>query len=240
MISEVSPRIALHGRMILSATDSLENLTIASTALGSVVPNASVAPRFSNKKAYAQTFAATAAIRAFGALSGILAARLLGSVGRGELAVIVFMPMMLVSLGEFEFSRSVVVESSRGGEMRAELVATAFWVACILGFLGQTSPARVGEMVHALFAGVLCIGIFDRHRPGPRAIWAVQFLSGAGGRHLCVGYRFCNLAQPALLASSIRAGDVGGRGLGRTSADGLRSAANLSNAPELESGSASA
>ena len=94
-----------------------------------------VTPRFSNKRAYAQTFAATAAIRVFGALSGILAARLLGTVGRGELAVIVFMPMMLVSLGEFEFSRSVVVESSRGSGISPQLVATAFWVACVLGFL---------------------------------------------------------------------------------------------------------
>ena len=74
-------------------------------------------------------------IRVFGALSGIFAARLLGRAGRGELAVIVFMPLMLLSLGEFEFSRSVVIESSRRDSVPAELVATAFWVACILGLL---------------------------------------------------------------------------------------------------------
>ena len=119
----------------MSAIDTIENLTIDPIGAVPVALAEVIAPRFSNKRAYAQTFAATAAIRVFGALSGILAARLLGSVGRGELAVIVFMPMMLVSLGEFEFSRSVVVESSRGSETCSQLVATAFWVASALGFL---------------------------------------------------------------------------------------------------------
>src|SRR5208283_1343115 len=89
--------------------------------------------RFSNRRAYAQTFAATAAIRCMGTVSGVLAARLLGPTGRGELAVIVFMPMMLISWGEFEFSRSVVVESSKSGEASPVLVTTAFWVAALLG-----------------------------------------------------------------------------------------------------------
>jgi O-antigen/teichoic acid export membrane protein len=114
--------------MSLSSTDGLENLTIVPLALDAAVP-----VRFSNKKAYAQTFAATVAIRIFGAASGILAARLLGATGRGELAIIGFLPIMLLSLGEFEFSRSVVVESSKCGKVSADLVATAFWVAFFLG-----------------------------------------------------------------------------------------------------------
>jgi O-antigen/teichoic acid export membrane protein len=122
----------------LSSTDSLENLTIAPAVLDG---GASV--RFSNKKAYAQTFAATVAIRLSGAASGILAARLLGAAGRGELAVIVFLPMMLLSLGEFEFSRSVVVESSKRGESAPELVATAFWVACLLGCMEMALMAII-------------------------------------------------------------------------------------------------
>lgn len=89
--------------------------------------------RFSNRRAYAQTFAATAAIRFLGALSGVLAARMLLPVGRGELAVIVFMPIMLLSLGEFELSRSVIVESGKQAELSPRLVSTAFWVAAILG-----------------------------------------------------------------------------------------------------------
>jgi O-antigen/teichoic acid export membrane protein len=75
------------------------------------------------------------ATRVFGTLSGILAARLLGRAGRGELAVIVFMPMMLISLGELEFSRSLVVESGKSNKVSPQLISTAFWVALLLGLL---------------------------------------------------------------------------------------------------------
>jgi O-antigen/teichoic acid export membrane protein len=114
----------------LASTNALANPVVK------VVPlDTEAGVRVSNKRAYAQTFAATAVIRVFGVLSGVLAARLLGRTGRGELAVIVFMPLMLLSLGEFEFSRSVVIESSTRESVPAELVATAFWVACMLGLL---------------------------------------------------------------------------------------------------------
>jgi enterobacterial common antigen flippase len=110
---------------------SFENLEIL--RVDAVAAVARVPARFSNRRAYAQTMAATVAVRCFGAVSGILAARLLGPGGRGELAIIVFMPMMLISWGEFEFSRSVVVESSKSGEASPELAPTAFWVAILLG-----------------------------------------------------------------------------------------------------------
>ena len=90
-------------------------------------------PRFSNRRAYAQTFAATVAIRCLGALSGVLAARILRPAGRGELAVIVFAPIMLLSLGEFEFSRSVIVESGKEAVDVARLTSTAFWVSLAMG-----------------------------------------------------------------------------------------------------------
>jgi len=112
----------------VSSFENLETLNRDSVAAVARVP-----ARFSNRRAYAQTMAAMVAVRCFGALSGVLAARLLGPAGRGELAVIVFMPMMLISWGEFEFSRSVVVESSKSGELSPVLVSTAFWVAVLLG-----------------------------------------------------------------------------------------------------------
>lgn len=112
---------------------SFENLeTLHTDSALSIAP---VPARFSNRRAYAQTMAATVAVRCFGAVSGVLAARLLGPAGRGELAVIVFMPMMLISWGEFEFSRSVVIESSKSREPSPVLVATSFWVAALLGSL---------------------------------------------------------------------------------------------------------
>ncbi len=108
-----------------------------------VVSVAAVSPRSSTKRAYAQTISATAAVRCLGAVSGILAARLLGRAGRGELAIIVFMPTMLISLGEFEFARSVVFESSKREEVSPQLVATAFWVTIAMGFVEMALLAIV-------------------------------------------------------------------------------------------------
>ncbi len=91
--------------------------------------------RFSNRRAYAQTFAATAATRCMGVVSGILAARLLGPVGRGELAVIIFLPMLLVPLGELELPRSLAYEVSRVDQIPRAVIATSFWLAVGLGVL---------------------------------------------------------------------------------------------------------
>jgi len=91
--------------------------------------------RFSNRRAYAQTFAATAAIRCLGVVSGVLAARLLGPTGRGELAVIIFLPMLLVPLGELELPRSLAYEVSRVDEIPRSVIATSFWLAVGLGVL---------------------------------------------------------------------------------------------------------
>ena len=79
---------------------------------------ASMGARFSNRRAYAQTFAATAAIRALGVASGVLAARLLGPTGRGELAIIIFLPTLLAPIGEIELPRSVAFEASKPGAPR--------------------------------------------------------------------------------------------------------------------------
>lgn len=91
--------------------------------------------RFSNRRAYGQTFAATAAIRCMGVVSGVLAARLLGPEGRGELAVIIFLPMLLVSLGELELPRSLAYEVSRVEEIPRGALATSFWLAAGLGLV---------------------------------------------------------------------------------------------------------
>ncbi|MBZ5701429.1 MAG: lipopolysaccharide biosynthesis protein [Acidobacteriia bacterium] len=114
-----------------------------------VLSAASIAPprggaRFSNRRAYAQTFAATAAIRCLGVVSGVLAARLLGPAGRGELAVIIFLPMLLVPLGELELPRSLAYEVSRLEEVPRAVIATSFWLA-----------AGLGLMQAALLAGLL-------------------------------------------------------------------------------------
>jgi O-antigen/teichoic acid export membrane protein len=116
--------------MTLAHSDSVEVVDSSSGPVVDTVP-----ARFSSRTAYAQTFTATIAVRVFGALSGILAARFLGPTGRGELAIIIFIPIMLLSLGEFEFSRSVIVQASKCDEVTPELTSTAFRVALALGCL---------------------------------------------------------------------------------------------------------
>jgi O-antigen/teichoic acid export membrane protein len=92
-------------------------------------------PRFSARRAYAQTFTASLAIRALGVVSGVLAARLLGPTGRGELVVILSLPLLLVQIGELELPRSLAYETSRVGKVPRQLTATSFWVALCLGCL---------------------------------------------------------------------------------------------------------
>lgn len=90
--------------------------------------------RFSNRRAYAQTLTATALTRAIGVITGILAARLLGPNGRGELAVIVFLPTMLALIGEIELPRSIAVEASHD-PIPANLVSTSVWLGLALGVI---------------------------------------------------------------------------------------------------------
>src|SRR6266699_1358682 len=118
-----------------------------------------VAPaRFSNRRAYAQTFAASAAIRCMGVVSGILAARLLGPSGRGELAVIIFLPLLLAPLGELELPRSLAYEVSRVEEVPRAVMATSFWLAAGLGLVQAALLAGVlplylpGDKLHLLGA----------------------------------------------------------------------------------------
>jgi O-antigen/teichoic acid export membrane protein len=88
--------------------------------------------RFSSTRAYAQTFASTLVGRCFGVVSGILTARLLGPTGRGELAVIVLLPTILMQAGDLELPRSLAFEVSREGN-RPQVVSSGFWLAILLG-----------------------------------------------------------------------------------------------------------
>jgi enterobacterial common antigen flippase len=110
-----------------------ENIVATPPSMNQAPACAAPPQRFSARRAYAHTFAASAAIRCLGVISGVLAARLLGPTGRGELAVIIFLPVLLVPIGELELPRSLAFETSRIGEIPRPLIATSFWVALFLG-----------------------------------------------------------------------------------------------------------
>lgn len=134
----------------------VENPEVLTTKNAVSVPPSGV--RFSSKKAYAQTFAATIAVRCFGAVSGVLAARFLGPTGRGELAVIIFLPMVLVSVGELELPRSLAYEVSKQSEVSPQVVASGFWLAIVLGVvqsivLAVALPVYLpADKLHLLYA----------------------------------------------------------------------------------------
>jgi len=93
-----------------------------------------------------------------GVVSGILAARLLGPSGRGELAVIIFLPLLLAPLGELELPRSLAYEVSRVEEVPRAVMATSFWLAAGLGLVQAALLAGVlplylpGDKLHLLGA----------------------------------------------------------------------------------------
>jgi O-antigen/teichoic acid export membrane protein len=97
-------------------------------------------------------------VRCFGAVSGVLAARLLGPTGRGELAVIIFLPLVLISVGELELPRSLAYEVSRGVELPPQVVASGFWAAVVLGCIQSLVLAAAlpfylpADKLHLLFA----------------------------------------------------------------------------------------
>jgi O-antigen/teichoic acid export membrane protein len=110
-----------------------EGAAIAKLNSGQEPGHSTPTPRFSARRAYAQTFTAAAASRCLGVVSGVLAARLLGPMGRGELAVIISLPMLLVPIGELELPRALACETSRVDEIPRPLIATGFWVGLFLG-----------------------------------------------------------------------------------------------------------
>ena len=113
--------------------------------------------RFSSKRAYAQTFASTLVNRCFGVISGILAARLLGPTGRGELAVLIFLPTVLMTAGDLELPRSLAFEVSREGAL-PQVVSSGFWLAIVMGcaqsaWLSLALPFYLpADKMHLLFA----------------------------------------------------------------------------------------
>jgi O-antigen/teichoic acid export membrane protein len=82
---------------------------------------------------YASTVATNAAILTLGIVSGTLAARMLGPVGRGELAVITLWPFTLALLGQLGVNRAVAFFTARQPNRRS-----ALWTAALALTTGQS------------------------------------------------------------------------------------------------------
>jgi O-antigen/teichoic acid export membrane protein len=99
---------------------------------------------------FTSTLAAQVAILAFGALSGVVAARLLGPQGRGELAALTLWPTMLVSLAAMGINQAIVFNTGKKLWALSEI-----WTASTMIGLGQS--------ILALAVGVPAISLALKH-----------------------------------------------------------------------------
>lgn len=178
-------------------------------------------PRFSARRAYAHTFTASAATRCLGVISGVLAARLLGPTGRGELAVIIFLPMLLVQIGELELPRSLAYETSRVGQIPRPLIATTFWVGLFLGCL----QALVLVLVLPVYLPPDKLHLLGDSRWFvlylPAMLVTAALMGGDQGKGRFGRFSFLLVLQPALYVAAVLASWAGGVASPRTFAAGL-------------------
>ncbi|MCH7540941.1 MAG: hypothetical protein IH999_11195, partial [Proteobacteria bacterium] len=71
------------------------------------------------------SFIAAGAIQLSNLASGILAARLLGPEGRGELAVIILWPSLIAALGALGITESVIYHTANRSEPPARIFASS-------------------------------------------------------------------------------------------------------------------
>jgi O-antigen/teichoic acid export membrane protein len=87
------------------------------------------------KRGFTQTFLGNILIQACGVITGILAARLLGPTGRGELSAIFYYPTMLTALGSLGLQQTVAYEVSRRPAEENDILRAGFWTAAAFGLL---------------------------------------------------------------------------------------------------------
>ena len=151
----------------------------------------------STPRAYARCTLASLAVKAIGAATGVLAARLLGPEGRGELAVIVFLPTLAAALGGLSLPQAIAFEVSRAPDREAEFIASGVSAALVLGLLEaaiviplvwvflpadklQLAPIAAAFMVYVpvVYAGCCLLGA-DQGAGRFRKFSIFQPLSGA-------------------------------------------------------------
>lgn len=85
------------------------------------------------RKDYFTTFMGTLVIQACGVITGILTARLLGPVGKGEVATVLWLPNLMVSVGILGLPQATAFLVSRQRDRGQALTAVGFWTALALG-----------------------------------------------------------------------------------------------------------
>jgi len=84
-------------------------------------------------RAFVQTFICNSLGLVLATVTGILAARTLGPLGRGELATILYYPAILAHFGRLGIHEATAFEMSRRPQDEAKLLRAGFWLAVLLG-----------------------------------------------------------------------------------------------------------
>lgn len=120
------------------------------------------------------SFIATGAIQLSNLASGILAARLLGPEGRGELAVIILWPSLIAALGALGITESVIYHTANRSEPPARIFASTMVVGATLSTVLMAVGLVVVPLAYAdyrpevrdiayLFLLIIPIGYFAHH-----------------------------------------------------------------------------
>ncbi len=94
----------------------------------------------SSGRAIAETLLGNLAIQLLGVVTGVLSARLLGPVGRGDLATVYYYPTTLAQFGDLGIPQATAYEVSRKPSEEACIAAAGFWTGVFLG----TSQLLIG------------------------------------------------------------------------------------------------
>jgi len=136
---------------------------------------------------FTTTLFAQVAILVFGALSGVVVARLLGPEGRGELAALTLWPTMLVSLATMGINQAIVFNTGR-----RRLTLSEIWTSStIIGF---------GQSILVVIVGLPVISLALRHYPS--SVRDLAFLFLAASPLIILGGYPGNLLQGILDLSS--------------------------------------
>jgi O-antigen/teichoic acid export membrane protein len=165
---------------------------IENTDMNEVASRIVLEPQWSGARSrlashFTTTLFAQVAILVFGALSGVVVARLLGPEGRGELAALTLWPTMLVSLATMGINQAIVFNTGR-----RRLTLSEIWTSStIIGF---------GQSILVVIVGLPVISLALRHYPS--GVRDLAFLFLAASPLIILGGYPGNLLQGILDLSS--------------------------------------
>jgi O-antigen/teichoic acid export membrane protein len=146
----------------------------------------------STATAIGQGFLANGLMLVLNVATGIITARTLGPVGRGEVAALIAMPTFICFIAPLGLSSAIVFESGRGQNTSSALSSAALLLATLLGLVASAiaftiTPWVLATHSHSLVAMAALLSVFTV--PGLLSNLGMAVLQGAHR------FRECNLVR---------------------------------------------